>query len=645
MADYNHFMIQFVGSHATIDPISGSDIENYYSAGQGITVTITPDKGYVFNNTLGTYYKSNSTKNNVSPTSFTATTPNAFKLEIPDSYLRKLSNTEKTYLNIDITPIEGVSNVNFYKQNLVNCSSDYTSETLPSGNTVITYTANPNFEFKTAGSCIVENEADGTQQTIPLNLVDSTHQTLTLNLAEPTVNSVYSVDLTADALPLGKTILKLFLTNCSSVKEQDGYIIPSGSNSFKFITTDRNFTFSDNGSVVLTNTDTNTVVSTDSANILDSHNAIVNFNHTQDTSNYELAITLNATGSDPTYTGTVKLDLNNCTADILDNTSINSKTTVTLTADDGYNFTKNGILTIDGSPYQAPYTKPITVTGLTTTTVIIDAADISFNTIFTINMEATLPTKVTSGFSNLYLTNNLELAKLSTERIYTPSNGNNAQSVYKLFDYGSFISNLISIPFDIPTEMLEDSKLILGDKTTDISSKSLLNNILDINIGSIKIDPVYNNSLDYINTKAFIYLPFLNRIPIDVSYIMDHTISIHYIIDLYTGQATINVNDETDNIYTAIAQLGSDLPFIQLSNDKSSLSQKMTILNKIDQAYIMLLRNRPIENFHYPTLETDTLNHYNGYVKVSNITIDDDIDSDEKQQILSLLQNGVVINA
>lgn len=646
MSAWNEIVFKFVGSHATTIPENGSSLDDYYTQKKDVTITIKPDPGYIFNNTVGTYYESNSKTPNYNPTNFTATTPNSYTLVIPSSYLTRILNSEKTFVNVDITPVEGVANSNMYSQTLTHCTSNYSDPTLPTGQTVITYTADDGYQFEQAGSCTVTNTSDGTTQKIPLNLVDSSTQTLTLNLSEPTVSSKYEVTLSATQIPLGKTILKLNLTNCKCIGDTDGEIVTDGSNSFSLVTNDKSYLFRTAGTIVLTNSDTQEVVSTNSVTLDSSHQAHADFTLKQNANNYTLTITQTAEINAPkTFNATVKLALQNCSSDTPDGTLIpsGSKKVITLTADDGYQFTKNGVLTIDSGIYQAPYDKEFPLTGTKTTQVTIDATNMSYDMTYTIKLSANLPSNLVGNFSNLYLTNNIELGKLSLERIYTPSSGSDARSVYKLFDYGSFINNLISIPFDIPDSYKEPEKIILGDKTTDIDSTGLTNNILPVNIGTITIKPKYNNALDYLNAKAYIYLPFLNRIPIDVSYLIGHKISIQYIIDLYSGQATININDESNNIYTAIEQLGSSLPFIQLTNDRTTNSQKMTILNNIRQAYIMILRNKPLTNSHYPTLETDTINKYNGYIKVSSVDINDDIDSDEKQKIANLLENGVII--
>lgn len=325
---------------------------------------------------------------------------------------------------------------------------------------------------------------------------------------------------------------------------------------------------------------------------------------------------------------------------------------ITFTADPGYSFTKNGQYVIDRRIF-SPVTRDVIPTDpkkfTLTITVTERAIDESYgnNFIYSLTLEATPEGQVPivpniRGFTNIYNPTQKDLNALALERYEVPA----GEDKFKIYDYGQFISNLISVPFKIPTELIgEVDNIQLGNKKLNATSTKLNNHLLSIDIGSVKVVGKYQNLFDYKNVKCKIYCPYIEPIEIDVVDIMDKTLKITYLLDFYTGQANITIiNSDNKLIYTDIKKVSNDLPFIQLSNNGVDKQQSAIFDNGIRKAYVEIIRNIPILNDKgYQTLERGKLKDYTGYIEVSDISLSTNASEQEQQEIQNKLRNGVKI--
>lgn len=327
---------------------------------------------------------------------------------------------------------------------------------------------------------------------------------------------------------------------------------------------------------------------------------------------------------------------------------------ITFTADPGYSFTKNGQYVITKVPENAyghgPTTRKIIPTDpkiftITITTTQSDVDDGYGNhSTYSLTLEATQDVTVPTirGFTNIYNPTQTDLNALASERYLVPA----GEEKFKIYDYGQFITNLISIPFKIPTELIDKvDNIQLGNKKLNATSAKLNNHLLSIDIGSIKVVGKYQNLFDYKNVKCKIYCPYIDPIDIDVISIMDKTLKINYLLDFYTGQANITItNSDNKIVYTDIKKISNDMPFIQISNNVIGKQQDAFFDNGIRKAYVEIIRNIPILNDKgYPTLERGKLKDYTGYIEVSNISLSTNASEQEQQEIQNKLRSGVNI--
>lgn len=267
---------------------------------------------------------------------------------------------------------------------------------------------------------------------------------------------------------------------------------------------------------------------------------------------------------------------------------------------------------------------------------------IGSNSWFNVDMYATKQTLInTGGYVNIYDTNTKEITALSKELI-----ANNSGSSPTLLDSTNYIKAYYRIPFTIDNSNLQTGvNFLLADTKSTTTTTQVTSDTLTFAIGSINVPEKYKNAFDYQNVSCVLYLPFADSIELSPSDVIDKTITINYVMDMYTGIATINViNSDNDTIYSKAFKLSTDLPFLQVTNLAQTGKIVNTYNNAIKQAYILLTRHIPVtQQFGYPTREQGTLKDYKGYIECSDIQLNSLSDNEELSEIKALLSKGVFI--
>lgn len=101
------------------------------------------------------------------------------------------------------------------------------------------------------------------------------------------------------------------------------------------------------------------------------------------------------------------------------------------------------------------------------------------------------------------------------------------------FDPLSAIVSLHMIPHNYNTTVRSDLTIALTH--LDISNRDPGSRILQKDIGTIQIQEYYGNRLDYADTTASIYLPFIGDYPLDIQDVQGGSVSLTYHIDIATG--------------------------------------------------------------------------------------------------------------
>lgn len=245
-----------------------------------------------------------------------------------------------------------------------------------------------------------------------------------------------------------------------------------------------------------------------------------------------------------------------------------------------------------------------------------------------------------TGFNHLYLVDKNTLKTLAGERFVT---GNSST-----IDLGIFIINVLELPFKLDDSLKGvESNIVLGHTLANTKAVELINDELTIDFGSIHVPNKYNNSYDYMNTEIRLHTPFSNIINLDVNYVVGYDINVKYIVDLYSGEGTINISSSKINkvIHSENVKVGRNIPFIRYNNVVNSISSKNGVDNELLSPYIEVIRNIPYYDdvFTNEVITYGQLNNVKGYVAVNNIILNSSATQQEKNEIVNLLRNGVYI--
>lgn len=331
-------------------------------------------------------------------------------------------------------------------------------------------------------------------------------------------------------------------------------------------------------------------------------------------------------------------ELNNCTCNYENGEEITDDKIVTITANTGCTF--KGVYTYKNldTAITNQFSKNEEETILTISNVATwNSYDIELNG----NYNATKESELVSTFVNLYRVTNSEMKQLAVARFVD----NEGTTV----DYGEFITQIYVLPFEISRDIIgERDSIILGNYDSRVESTMLIDSKLYINGGLITVPNKYNNVYDYLNTTCTLRLPFFNPIILDVDNVIDKTISIQYIVDLYSGNCTVNISSSFTGeiIHSETTNIVTQIPFIQKQNN--SIVNQLSNVNEnlIDNAFIEIVRNIPYyanDIFGKATIVFDTVGSVTGYCEISDIQLITTATNEEKEEIETLLKNGVFI--
>lgn len=265
---------------------------------------------------------------------------------------------------------------------------------------------------------------------------------------------------------------------------------------------------------------------------------------------------------------------------------------------------------------------------------------------------ATEPVSALSGFTNLYKVDNDIMYNLSKKRI-TQTKIKSGEMIdtgeEQIIDYGDFITALYIIPYQLPDTMIGTStSIILGTLDTNVKAPILKNYKYIAHLGSITVPLVYNNVYDYINTTCTARVPFFGDVILANEYVIGQTLTFDMTIDIYSGNATLNVTSSFTNsvVYSATKSVAMQVPFIQTQNNTvvNSLSSMYKYVS--DKVTVEVVRNVPYyadNTFGKDSMECVTLSDKHGYVEVQNVKLVTTATSEEKDTIARLLKSGVFL--
>lgn len=226
------------------------------------------------------------------------------------------------------------------------------------------------------------------------------------------------------------------------------------------------------------------------------------------------------------------------------------------------------------------------------------------------------------------------------------------QSGDNVIDYGDYILGLIQLPFEIdPAKLGEVGNIQLGNFDTQIEAESITVDKLSVDLGTITVPETEYNLLDFANVVCNLHLPLTQSVVVDANYVIGETLGIEYLINLYSGEATINLTSTKVNgdvFFSKQTTLGVNVPYIRTGSAANIDNVNLTVGgdNHIKTPFIEVVKNEavlPYGFFTSPIVDEGVLLNESGYVVVENIDLKVAAISNEKEAIIRALSSGVII--
>ena len=336
-----------------------------------------------------------------------------------------------------------------------------------------------------------------------------------------------------------------------------------------------------------------------------------------------------------TYNGAT---FNNCTCNYSDGEFYSPDKPITITANSGHQFI--GDFTFNSAYLGYRVTFINDGDRLHYDGDLSNAISIWLDGNYTATVKPVEPVEPVSAFTNIYLTNKDELALLSKER-YQPFDNSK-------IDFGDYITNLYNTPFKVPLNIVGGSSdIVLGSFKTSVSSTLLNSSKFIIDMGTIKVTEKYHNVYDYSNVMCILHLPYFDKIYLDSEYVVNQSIKIEYVFDIYTGSATVNVYSSfIDSIIESRTNIiVSQIPFLQ--KQTHAVIGTITTVNKnnIVSPFIEVVRNLPykVDTIIDEIITYGVIGDYTGFTRCENILLNSSATNIEKDEIIRLLNDGVIL--
>ncbi len=221
----------------------------------------------------------------------------------------------------------------------------------------------------------------------------------------------------------------------------------------------------------------------------------------------------------------------------------------------------------------------------------------------------------------------------------------------QIIDYGVNILGVIKLPFNINSDHIQNDEVIkLGSHTTTVSAPKIDVDKLVVNLGDIEVQAP-SNLLDYSNTRVLLHLPYAPIMTLDIDYVLGYIINVEYIINLYDGNAVINVkSSKTDKVIASgTVDLGVNIPYSSDSGNNPTSNNTNVMIggdNHVKAPFIEINRNIPLladKFFTIPVIDESELIGNVGFIRVDEIDLNVSATTREKELIISALKAGVII--
>lgn len=257
-----------------------------------------------------------------------------------------------------------------------------------------------------------------------------------------------------------------------------------------------------------------------------------------------------------------------------------------------------------------------------------------------IQANATLSASLKYGFVSIYNPTYDEVDALSKKRFYSVTQE-------QMLDLSQYIISFRKLYVDIP--QIARELVYFGKYNTNVSSNILTTNFIETDCGTITIDEYNKNSLDYNGVEIEIYLPFVGSTSLNPNQVYNKQLRLLYRTNPLNGDCVALLF--SDNIQVAYSQgnVSFDVPINFKYGNLNNYGTSDNALYMAElQPYIEIKTNRQYQNMNSRLLNNNLwikISDCNGYVEFDNIEFHpiNKINKDEYDEIISLLQNGVIV--
>lgn len=276
--------------------------------------------------------------------------------------------------------------------------------------------------------------------------------------------------------------------------------------------------------------------------------------------------------------------------------------------------------------------------------------DFSMGITLAVNTEQVTPDQEGS-FNKVYSVDAGIMSLVNKNRFKTVEVGSGETGTFERVDYGNQILNLVSLPFAIdPSYIVESESVQLGELTLNVRAPRVTDDSIRVPLGSIVV-PDAVDSTDYVGVTALLYLPRLDPVTIDLEYVIGQTLTVDYLIDVYSGRATVNIESTKTGgvVVQREVDMGFNIPYINFLNQSvDNPNIQVGGDNGITKPRLDLVKSDlilPKGFYTVPVVDEGTLDGYNGYATVEFIQLDFKAPLSEKEMLTNKLNSGVIINA
>lgn len=240
-------------------------------------------------------------------------------------------------------------------------------------------------------------------------------------------------------------------------------------------------------------------------------------------------------------------------------------------------------------------------------------------------------------FTNSYIVTGQDLADIQ-KFIFSEPDGTKISK-------SDFVNNLLELPFNLEefTDKYETSRIYFGvNSSSKVEGEKLLFSNIKIDLGSIDLPSLFDNSLD-LELGLELVVPFTQkRFSLDSNRCVGNKISLEMILDVFTGNTTLNVLNGDEVLISEGIKIGKEIPF---QEDKYTIStgvgDNSGVINDIKNCYVEI--KKPVLETQYNSNlvnKSGSMSEVNGYVISDNFKISG-LSLKDSTELMTIFSQGV----